>query len=572
MTRNSPHIHIRLAFTGFVLTTLLAALALGSPVAAAGAADSPVVGLSAGDNHTCAVSDSGLVRCWGDNSFGQLGNPDYDATDHPVDVPMPGDARIVQVAAGAFHTCALSNDARVFCWGYNGWGSLGIGSFTNEATPQFVTLAPTTAVPVRIVAGGFTTCVALSNGAAQCWGRNQYGEVGDGTRTMRNVPTPVTGIGDAVDIDAGTNHVCVVRATGRMQCWGRNIDGRAGDTTYPNVALVSAGGAHSCVRTTVGGLHCWGANTYGQLTPNNIDAGIARIATGANHTCAATEAGTVVCWGASSAGQLGETVDPAPGSNIVDVAAGANHTCVLTDRGAVLCWGDSTFGQAGDHSLTTNAAAVELIAAIQLPVSQVPSPSVPETTSPAPVPSSPAEPAPQIEPTPSTVVDQPVAVAPAPIPTQPLVANEPAAPVVEKQATPTPTAPTTAADSVRIPRTRTISVRVGSLLPVTRVARVSGVRVPSALIVGSIKPSRSVSNHAWSAVKVEMSLGNVKVCRNVLTPSLTAALRVAKAGVCNVKVRIVREGKPVIVRTVLVRSVEQIVTPQPGRGPRSGAL
>ena len=569
MRNNSPHTHARFVRAGFVLTTLLAALAFGRPVAAAGVGNSPVVDLSAGDNHTCAVSESGLVRCWGDNSFGQLGNPDYDATNRPVDVPMPGDARIVQVAAGAFHTCALSNDARVFCWGENSWGSLGLGYFGNQISPQLVTLAPTTATPVRITAGGFTTCVAMSNGTAQCWGRNQYGEVGDGTRAVRNVPTAVTGVADAVDIDAGVNHTCIVRVTGRMQCWGRNIDGRAGDMTYPNVALLSAGGAHTCVRTTVGGLHCWGANTFGQLTPNNIDAGVAHVATGANHTCAATEAGTVVCWGASAAGQLGDTVDPVPGDNIVDVTAGANHTCVLTNRGAVLCWGDSTFGQAGDHSLTTSAAPVELIAAVQLPASQVPPTPSPETTTPAPVTT---EPSPTTV-VPAPVVESPVAVVPAPVVTQPAVVAEPAAPVVEKQATPAPPASTPApTKAVQIPRLRTISVRVGSLLPVTRVARMSGVRVPSALIVGSINPSRSVSNHAWSGVKVEMSLANVKVCRNVLTPSLTAALKVAKAGVCSVKIRIAREGKSPIVRTVVVRSVVPLVTPQPGRGPRAGAL
>jgi hypothetical protein len=525
------------------------------------------VGLAAGDNHTCAVTDNGAVRCWGDNAFGQLGNPDYESSARPVDVVLPADAHIVQVAAGAFHSCALARDGRVFCWGSNGYGELGIGSYVSQLTPQLVTLASTAATAVRITAGGFTTCVALSNGAAQCWGRNQYAEVGDSTRIMRNTPTSVTGIFDAVDIDAGTNHVCVVRAVGRMQCWGRAADGRTGDVTYPNVALVSAGGGHTCVRTTVGGLHCWGANTMGQLTPNDIESGIARVSTGANHTCAATEAGTVVCWGASSAGQLGETVDPVPGSDIVDVAAGANHTCVLTDRGAVVCWGDSTFGQAGDHSLTTNAAAVELIAAVQVPATNTPS-----TPTTPPAEPTPASPVPNDS---APIAEQPVATVPSPSTTaaEPNVVREPEVPVIEKQAVAAPQAASAASvTNVRIPRLHTINVRVGALLPVTRVARVSGVRVPSALIVGSIKPTRSVSNHAWSSVKVEMSVPNVTVCRNVLTPSLTAALRVAKPGVCYVKVRIAREGRLAIKRTVVVRSIDPLVTPQPGRNGEVRAL
>lgn len=522
----------------FIPLAALAVLSFAHPAAAA--TSSPVVGLTAGDNHTCAVREDGVVECWGDNAFGQLGNPEVESTSRPVPVALPADAQVTQVAAGAFHTCALTRDARVYCWGYNGWGSLGIGDAPSASTPQLVTLAATPAHAVRITAGGFTTCVALSNGAAQCWGRNQYYEVGDGTRAMRNTPTPVTGIFDAVDIEAGVNHVCVVRAIGKMQCWGRAADGRTGDLTYPNVALVSAGGAHTCVRTATGGLHCWGSNTYGQLTTNNVDAGIARIATGANHTCAATEAGAVVCWGLSTAGQLGDTVQPAPGSDVVDVVAGANHTCVLTDRAAVLCWGDSTFGQAGDHSLTTSASAVELIAATQLPAAQTPQPA-------------PVDPQP---------VNVPV--------TTPIVSESPA---VEKQAAAAPAstpdvvvpAPQVTPKSVTLPRLRVISARRGAMLPVTRVARAAGVRVPSALIVSSLNPTRSISNHAWSTVRIEMSVPKTTVCRNVLTPSLTAALRVTQAGSCYVTVRVVREGKLTIVRTVVVRSVVPVNTARPNR-------
>ena len=538
------------------------ALSFGSAVSAA---TDDVVGLAAGDNHTCAVTSSGAVGCWGDNAFGQLGNPDVETSSRPVNVALPADAHIVDIAAGAFHTCALARDARVFCWGFNGWGSLGIGDMPSQLTPALVTLAPSVAKPVSITAGGFTSCVAMSNGTAQCWGRNQYAEVGDGTRVMRNSPVAVNGIFDAVGIDAGANHTCIVRAIGRMQCWGRAADDRTGDMTYPNVALLSAGGSHTCVRTTIGGLHCWGLNAYGQLTLNDIDSGIARITTGANHTCAATEAGTVVCWGASAAGQLGDSVEPVPGSTVVDVVAGANHTCALTDRAAVVCWGDSTFGQAGDHTLTTASAAVELIAATRTPAAPTP-PVVPQPVTSQPIdsapPASPAGDAPAA----TSPVAEPVA-APAPAVNEtPAVEKQAANPAVASVEAPSTTpAPVVVQKPVSLPRLRTISTRRGTMLPVTRVARAAGVRVPSALIVSSLNGTRSVSNHAWSAVRVEMSVSDTKVCRNVLTPSLTAALRVTKAGTCYVTVRVVREAKPVIVRTVLVRSVVPVNTARPNR-------
>ena len=549
----------RLAFTTFIVVAT--GLAMGT--AASAATDSPVIGLTAGDAHTCALRADGSVACWGDNAYGQLGNPDAESGSTVVEVTLPADAHIVDIAAGVSHTCALAQDHRVFCWGYNGWGSLGLGSFQNENTPQLVTLAASAAQPSSLTAGGFTTCVAMSNGHAQCWGRNQYGEVGDGTRTLRNVPTNVTGIADAVDIEAGLNHTCVVRAVGTMQCWGRGLDGRAGDPTMPNVARVSAGSAHTCARTTTGGLRCWGDNTFGQLTPNNITAGVADVTTGAAHTCVATEEGRVMCWGSNALGQLGNYGDL---SGVEEVAAGANHTCARLVDASVWCWGSSIAGQAGDHVLVPASTAVRLVApyVAPTPTPTTPTPTVPTPTVPTPAVEVPNAPAPQ---PPQPVNEAPVAAAPSvDTPTATIDDVAVATPAVEKQAAAEPTtktvpeapfvllapAPSERPVAPKVSK-RTVDLRVGQQLGLGRLGRIVGVRLPGTLIVSNMSRSRSVSAHAASTMRVEVRLDRTRVCRNVLTPVITTAVRVMRAGECTVRLTVVRPGRAAIVREVVVR-------------------
>jgi alpha-tubulin suppressor-like RCC1 family protein len=543
----------------FTTTIAIAGVAGGLCIAqpAAAATASPVVALAAGDDHTCALHADGAVQCWGGNDFGQLGNPEVESSTRPVPAYLPGDAHAVAIDAGAFHTCVLTRDHRVYCWGYNGWGSLGDGTFTSSSIPAPVTLAPTAAVASNITAGGFTTCVSLSNGTAQCWGRNQYGEVGDSTRTMRNTPTPVTGIADAVDIDAGVNHVCALRSVGRAQCWGRAGDGRTGDATFADVAQVSAGGAHTCMRTTIGALRCWGSNTFGQLTPNNIDADIVGVSTGGAHTCVTTEAGTVRCWGDGSAGQLGVSNVVVEGLDVVETTAGARHTCALLDDASVWCWGDSVMGQAGDHSLTLATTPVNLIAGVPTP------PSQPET--PAPSEPAPAEPTPvDAEPAPAPVQPAPSVEVPAETPTR----NEPAAPQpVEKQVaseTPTvvppnvmPPAPSPITPSP-IAKRGVLELRLGRDASLVRVARAAGVRLPGTLIAGSLSRARSVSAHPFNRLRVEMKVSHPRNCRNVLTPVLGAAVRATRVGECRVTLRVSRAGRPDIVRTVIVQTVATV--------------
>ncbi len=354
----------------------------------------PVIGLASGvaaiavgANHTCALTTAGAVRCWGLNLNGQVG--DGGTTDRTTPQPVTGLASgVVAISAGAKHTCALTAAGAVQCWGYNAEGQLGDGSTTNKSTPQPITGL---ASGVAAIAAGYShTCALTTAGAMQCWGKNAFGQLGDGGTTNQNTPQPVTGLASGVAaIAPGDDHTCALTTAGAVQCWGSNVDSQLGDGSNTNkrtpqpvsglasgVAAIAAGGYHNCALTTAGALQCWGYNGDGELgnggttdknTPQPVTilaSGVAAIAAGQFYTCALTTAGAVQCWGSNSEGQLGDgsttnksTPQPVTGlaSGVAAIAAGVAHTCAVTTAGAVHCWGQNNLGQLGDGSATNRS-------------------------------------------------------------------------------------------------------------------------------------------------------------------------------------------------------------------------
>lgn len=325
--------------------------------------------IAAGGAHACAVTSDGLLACWGDNSIGQLGTGATEA-DSLVPVAVTGGAltgkKVVQVSAGTDHTCALTSDAVLACWGGNGQGQLGTGTRRSVRTPVLV--ATDTALKGRKVtavsAGSYATC-AVASGAAVCWGLNTYGGLGDGTTLNRTTPV-------------------AVRAAGGSALAGRTV------------TAVTAGVGHACARTSVGGLACWGWNGKGQLgiattaicqgqpcstVPVGVASGggagqgvlagrkVAQVSAGNQATCAAATDGSASCWGWNGAGQLGtgDTVNrpaPAPVSTGPDSAlrgkrvtmvstsavassTGPGSACARASDGTVACWGNATGGGVG---------------------------------------------------------------------------------------------------------------------------------------------------------------------------------------------------------------------------------
>jgi alpha-tubulin suppressor-like RCC1 family protein len=158
-----------------------------SPTAVVDLTDATTI--TAGDYHTCARRASGTVVCWGLNSYGQLGTGTAGgASFTPTGIAGLTDA--VELAAGALHTCARRATGAVVCWGRNNYGQLGDGTTTNRTTP--VTVAGLSDA-VEIAAGYSATCARRASGAVVCWGINDSGQIGDGTNTARSIPVMVPG-------------------------------------------------------------------------------------------------------------------------------------------------------------------------------------------------------------------------------------------------------------------------------------------------------------------------------------------------------------------------------------------
>ncbi len=350
--------------------------------------------VAGGNEHSCAVV-GGAVKCWGANGYGELGDGTFVASLAPVNT-VGAESGITAVTASHRLSCALGAGGALACWGDNGAGQLGVGSFgvnapflrptRRNATP--IDVAGLGAPAATIHPGNGSTCAVTTGGALKCWGANVNGQLGDGTTSLRYRPVDVTGLTSGVG-SAGTGSFqsafsCALTTGGGVMCWGDNGNGQLGDgTTTPRsvpadvsglasgVSDLAVGGANACVITTGGAVKCWGrggSNGDGTTTQraapvdaSGLGAGVARVAAGSQHACALTAGGGVKCWGLNSSGQVGIGLVPAqqlvpadvPGlaSGIQAIAAGGNGSCVLTAGGAVKCWGDNTSGQVGDGAM-----------------------------------------------------------------------------------------------------------------------------------------------------------------------------------------------------------------------------
>ena len=318
-----------------------------TPGAVAGIGGAATV--TAGGFHTCVRIPDGTIQCWGRNNAGQLGDPATTAFQSPTPVRVAG-LSATAVTAGGFHTCALPGDGTVRCWGQNDLGQLGNGTSdpvpNNPSTfnPTPVTVSGITTA-VAISAGGWYTCALLQDGTVRCWGDNTWGELGNGavlvspspTSPVTPTPTPVTvsGITTAVAIEAGVFHMCALLRDGTLQCWGRGEEGRLGNGSTAN----------SSTPVTVSGI-----------VP-------AVIAPGAEHSCAVLRDGTMRCWGDNNFGQLGNgspqgsfsTTPSGPVTGIttaIGASSGAEHTCALLQDGSLRCWGRNVDGRIGNGTTT----------------------------------------------------------------------------------------------------------------------------------------------------------------------------------------------------------------------------
>ena len=365
--------------------------------------------ITAGDQHTCAVNGAGGVLCWGSNANGELGNGTTTKSLTPV--PVTGlSSGVVGITAGQNFTCALTKAGSVLCWGVNTTGNLGNGTTTDSDVPVKVLdvagTGPMTGV-VAISAGQYHVCAVTSAGAVLCWGDNGEGELGPEPNSFRSgLPYQVTGIpADIVNIANGSYFSCAQTSKGAEWCWGTSGGGQlgggpnlpnenpvpvlnlAGTSPLGGIASIAAGFANACAITNAGSPLCWGENQDGEIGNNtNISSdipvqvlnlagtgplnGIAAVTMGENDTCALTTADGVLCWGSPNNGDLGngknqESEIPVQvsglDSGVTEIASGYRHNCAILSNGGVMCWGFNINGQLGNGNTDDQPSPVAVL-------------------------------------------------------------------------------------------------------------------------------------------------------------------------------------------------------------------
>ena len=330
------------------------------------------VQLSAGDNFSCALLSDGSVKCWGENSFGQLGLGDTDGRGDEAGemgaalstVSLGSERKATSLASGDYHSCAVLDDGSLKCWGGNIFGQLGLEDTDwrgygpgqmGDALPP-VSLGANTIQQLGLGTGW--SCAVLDSEALKCWGYNGQGQLGQGhDRRLGDqrgemgealAAVPLGGDRGARAVGARWGQTCALLDDATVKCWGINESGQlaTGDTRWRGdepdelgdalpavdlgaerrVRVLAVGYLHVCVLLEDGEVKCWGGNETGQL--------------GLGDTRARGD----------DPGELGEalpSVKLGNGRTAVDLIAAWDHTCALFDDGAIKCWGDNTAGQLG---------------------------------------------------------------------------------------------------------------------------------------------------------------------------------------------------------------------------------
>ncbi len=239
------------------------------------------VAISDGNNHNCAILDDASLRCWGRNNHGQLGDGSNTNRNSPVAVDLGVGRTAISISAGNDFTCAVLDNGVVKCWGFNGYGNLGDGSTTNTNVPV-VANHSTGMRASSISTTGYSTCAIFENGSISCWGKSYTVSTLNGAVTSNSFPIQLPSGREAVDIDGKYWHTCALLDNGSINCWGVNTHGQWGDGTCsassngctgadgntPSYALIpspaiaiATGPKSTCAINQSYSLYCWGGQS-----------------------------------------------------------------------------------------------------------------------------------------------------------------------------------------------------------------------------------------------------------------------------------------------------------------------
>jgi alpha-tubulin suppressor-like RCC1 family protein len=355
--------------------------------------------VTTGLEHSCGITAAGSAYCWGSNRNGQLG-AGTEAEMSSTPIAVSGGLRFSRISAGALHTCALTDQARAYCWGNGASGALGTGLLQEMCGTAECSRVPRQVIGGHsfgfIAAGASHTCALTAGFQAYCWGSNGSGELGTGGFfSGSSLPELVETSVQFRAVSAGNKFTCAVSLSNEAWCWGSGVSGALGyepETQCPNATdaycsthpaaiatsvlfqAITAGDAHMCALTIDSQAVCWGSNGGGQLglpgvaraalptlVPIQEGQSVRQIASGNQHSCAVVSGDDVYCWGQNAVGEVGAGIDdlkvdspqPVSGPNSYRaVSVGGStlfgHSCALTTSGSAYCWGSRLLGQIGD--------------------------------------------------------------------------------------------------------------------------------------------------------------------------------------------------------------------------------
>jgi alpha-tubulin suppressor-like RCC1 family protein len=358
------------------------------------------VAVSAGLEHTCALTADGAAWCWGSNEFGQLGvandgttcpREDRNIPCRTVPAAVQGGLRFAEIRAGGSHSCGLTDDLAIHCWGNNRLGALGNPSVVESSAPVALAFP---GLFIDVSTGGSHTCAVRTDGQLFCWGSNEHGQLGVGTTGGgAAVPLSVFSSQRFASVAVGERRSCARNVDGMAYCWGFSLILQGSGATTGNrpqpfqisdsliFHSLTVGGSSTCGISAASHAFCWELNAFGSMgdgtstggpLPRRVASSLSFVAisSGERQTCAISDGGAAYCWGANELGQLG--VSPAeveercrngdglvPCSRVPLRASGwrvfsqlsaglGNHACGLTLGGNIYCWGAGNMGQRGD--------------------------------------------------------------------------------------------------------------------------------------------------------------------------------------------------------------------------------